>query len=112
MGDSLSSLRGFPPPVRDEVGYALYVTQLGRKHASAKPLKGLGPGVLEVVSDHRDNTFRAVYTVRLATTVYVLHVFQKKSTRGSSTPRSDLDLIRQRLERALEVHAQREKGDA
>lgn len=112
MGDSLSLLRGFPPPVQDEIGYALYVAQIGGKHVSAKPLKGFGPAVLEVVSDHRGNTFRAVYTVRFPTAVYVLHAFQKKSKAGIATPKAELDLVRQRLKRALELQAQREKGHA
>ncbi len=57
-------------------------------HLSAKPLKGLGAGVLEVVSDHRDDTFRSVYTVRIADRVFVLHAFQKKSQSGIATPKA------------------------
>lgn len=75
---------------------------------SAKPLKGLGSGVLEVVSDHRGDTFRAVYTVRLAERVFVLHAFQKKAKRGIATPQTDIDLIRQRLKRAIEVSKAKE----
>jgi phage-related protein len=71
------------------------------KHPSAKPLKGIGPGVLEVVSDHRGDTFRAVYTVRFADRVYVLHAFQKKSKKGVATPQPDIDLIKDRLARAV-----------
>src|SRR5271166_3922080 len=97
LGDSLEVLRKFPKPVRDEMGFALYQAQLGSKHANAKPLKGFGPGVLEVVSDHRSDTFRAVYTVRFRATTYVLHAFQKKSRHGIATPKRELDLLRQRL---------------
>src|SRR5580704_3505520 len=79
MGDSRIAVKGFPKAVRDVVGFALYQAQIGAKHVNAKPLKGFGSGVLEVVSDHRGDTFRAVYTVRLAGKVYVLHAFQKKS---------------------------------
>ncbi len=68
--------------MQDEVGYALFLAQRGEKHLAAKPLKGLGAGVLEVVADHRGNTFRAVYIVRLADRVYVLHAFQKKAKHG------------------------------
>ena len=93
-------LKTFPSAVQDEVGYALYLAQRGEKHTSAKPLKGVGPGVLEVVSDHRGNTFRAVYTVRLGDRVYVLHAFQKKSKRGIATPQAEVDLIRRRLKAA------------
>jgi phage-related protein len=72
-------------------------------------MKGFGAGILEVVSDHRGDTFRAVYTVRLAGRVYVLHAFQKKSKIGIATPKSELDLIQQRLKRAIELHASLEK---
>ena len=66
LGDSLHALWTFPPAVQDEIGYALFLARRGDKHVSAKPLKGLGAGVLEVVADHRGGTFRAMYTVRLA----------------------------------------------
>ena len=92
---------GFPDEVRDGVGYALYVAQRGGKHDSVKPLKGFGgAGVLEVVEDYRGDTYRAVYTVRFATAVYVLHAFQKKSKRGSETPKEEIDLIKERLKAA------------
>lgn len=108
LGNSLRELRAFPLAVQDEMGYALYLAQRGEKHVSAKPLKGLGSGVLEVVSDHRGDTFRSVYTVRLADRVFVLHVFQKKSKRGAATPSQDIELIRQRLKRAVEISKQQE----
>ena len=101
-------LKTFPAAVQDEVGYALYLAQQGEKHVSAKPLKGVGPGVLEVVSDHRGDTYRAVYTVRLAGSVFVLHAFQKKSKRGSATPQMDVELIKRRLKRAVEISEARE----
>jgi phage-related protein len=72
----------------------------------AKPLKGMGTGILEVVSDHRGDTFRAMYTVRLAGRLYVLHAFQKKSKTGIATPKSEIEKVRQRLKRAIELHAQ------
>ena len=73
-----------------------------------KRAKGLGPGVLEVIADHRGDTYRAVYTVRFAERVYVLHVFQKKSTKGIATPHSVIELVRQRLKRAAELDQKRE----
>jgi phage-related protein len=85
------------------VGYALYLAQRGGKHVSAKLLKGLGPGVLEVVSDHRGDTFPAVYTVRLAGRVFVLHAFQKKSKHGIATPHAEIELIRRRLMQAIAI---------
>jgi phage-related protein len=104
IGDSLESVRLFPEEVRQEIGFALYQAQRGKKHINAKPLAGFGSGVLEVISDHRGNTYRAVYTVRLAGRLYVLHAFQKKSKKGIQTSRGDLELIRQRLKRAIALH--------
>ena len=83
------------------MGYALYTAQLGGKHKDAKPLAGFGgAGVIEIVSDYRGDTFRALYTLRFAGAVYVLHAFQKKSKKGCETPRHEMDLIRQRLREA------------
>lgn len=87
----------------------LFQAQTGEKHIKAKPLKGIGPGVLEVVSDHRGDTFRAIYTVQLADKVYVLHAFQKKSKSGIATPKAEMDLVKQRLRRAIELHASQER---
>jgi len=84
----------------------LYIAQLGGKHADAKPLHGFGgAGILEIIEDHAGDTYRAVYTVRLAGRIYVLHAFQKKSKSGIKTPKQQLDLIRSRLKRAEEEHA-------
>jgi len=103
LGDSLRVLKSFPASVQNEVGYALFLAQSGEKHVAAKPLKGLGPGVLEVVADHRGDTFRAVYTLRFADRVFVLHAFQKKSKHGIATPRADIELIRRRLKLAVDI---------
>ncbi len=74
----------------------------------AKPLKGFGgAGVLEIVEDHRGDTYRAIYTVRFATRIYVLHVFQKKSKRGIATPQKDIELVRARLRWAEQIHSGR-----
>ncbi len=110
LGDTLGTLRACPQDVQDEVGYALYLAQIGGKYEGAKPLKGLGlgAGVLEVIADCRGETYRAVYTVRFADRVYVLHVFQKKSRKGIATPQSEIDLVRQRLKRAAELDRKRE----
>ena len=82
------------------MGYALGLAQLGTRHPKAKPWKGEGPGVFEIVEDHRGDTYRAVYTVRFADVVYVLHAFQKKSKIGIKTPQDDVNLIAERLKRA------------
>lgn len=85
------------------MGFALYRAQLGGKHVNAKPLSGFqGAGVLEVVEDLRGSTYRAVYTVSFGDVVYVVHAFQKKSTRGRKTPKREIDLIRRRLRDAQE----------
>jgi len=109
MGDSLLRLREFPKPVREELGFALFQAQLGKTHIRVKPLKGLGSGVLQAVSDYRGDTFRAIFTVRLPGKVYVLHVFQKKSRKGISTPKSAIELMRQRLKLATQLHESRER---
>ena len=105
IGSSREDLRGFPEDVRNRVGGALWEAQLGRKATFAKPLKGFGgAGVLEVVDDFDGDTYRAIYTVRFAGVVYVLHAFQKKSTRGIATPRHEINLIEERFRRAKEDH--------
>src|SRR5208283_4629944 len=84
--------------VQHQVGYAIYVAQRGGKHRDAKVLTGFGgAGVLEVVEDFRGDAFRAVYTLRYAGAVYVLHAFQKKSKTGRETPRRDMELVEKRL---------------
>jgi phage-related protein len=112
VGSSKSDLSEFPAEVRQRVGGALWEAQIGRKAPYAKPLKGFGhAGVLEIVDDFDGDTFRAVYTVRFADAVYVLHAFQKKSKRGTATPKADLDLIEQRLKRAREDYEQWSKTE-
>ncbi|MDB5393100.1 MAG: phage-related protein [Rhodospirillales bacterium] len=107
IGSSKDDVSEFPEDVRQRVGGALWEAQIGRKAPYAKPLKGFGDaGVLEIVDDFDGDTFRAVYTVRFAKAVYVLHAFQKKSKRGAATPRTELDLIDQRLRRAREDYEQ------
>jgi len=97
VGSSKRDFLRFPDPVKDEMGNALGLAQLGGKHAKAKPWKGHGAGVFEIVEDHDGDTYRAIYTVRFREVVYVLHAFQKKSPKGIRTARSDIDLIHQRL---------------
>ena len=110
VGASLSDLKKLPEDVKDVFGYALYKAQIGEKHPTAKPLKGFaGAGVMEIVEDHDTNTYRAVYTVKLADTVYVLHVFQKKAKSGIAAPKKELELIKARLQRAIEHHAGKEE---
>jgi len=97
LNDSLANVRGFSFSVQDDIGYALYVAQLGDTHRSAKPLHGLGSGVMEIVSNDASGTYRAVYVVSIGDSIYVVHAFQKKSKAGIKTPKSELDIIQQRL---------------
>ncbi len=104
IGSSKKDLLDLPVPVRRFFGHALDVAQRGEQHMAAKVLKGFGgAGVLEVVEDDADGTYRAVYTVRFREAVFVLHVFQKKSKRGIATPLADMEVIRQRLKVAAIV---------
>jgi len=101
MGSSKADLEAMPAEVEDTFGYAIYLAQTGSIHPQATPLKGFGSaGVLEVVEDWNRNAYRAVYTIRFTSAVFVLHVFQKKSKRGIATPKSDLNLIERRLKAA------------
>jgi phage-related protein len=97
VGSSKREFLEFPPPVKDDMGNALGIAQFGGTAPTAKPWKGLGPGVLEVVESHDGNAYRAVYAVRFPEVVYVLHAFQKKSPSGVRTARRDVDLVAQRL---------------
>lgn len=104
IGSSRRDLKEFPREVRKVFGFALWQAQNGGRHTRAKPLKGFGSsGVLEVAEDHQGNAYRAVYTVRFAGTVYVLHAFQKKSKKGVKTPPHQIDVIKRRL-RTAEDH--------
>ncbi len=100
VGSARKDLLAFPEAVKDGIGTALSVAQFGGKHPAAKPWKGEGSGVLEIVEDNRGNTYRAVYTVRFEAAVYVLHAFQKKSPKGIKTADTDVDLISKRLQAA------------
>lgn len=102
-------LQAMPDPVQQVFGFALYNAQIGLLHPAARPLKGFGSaGILEVVEDWRGNAYRAVYTVRFAHAVYVLHCFQKKSKQGIQTPKHEIEVIRERLKEA-EMRARGEK---
>jgi phage-related protein len=112
VGSSKRDLISFPGPVRREVGYALYLAQIGMKALKAKPLKGFrGAGVLEVVADHDGNAYRAVYTLRFAKAVFVLHAFQKKSSKGIATSKADMELVKRRLHAAAQAYRQRYESD-
>ncbi|WP_339746716.1 type II toxin-antitoxin system RelE/ParE family toxin [uncultured Maricaulis sp.] len=106
VGDSKKALMEFPKDVRVQIGYALSEAQLGRKADYAKPVSGLGPGVLEIVANHDTNTYRAVYAVKIGEDIYVLHAFKKKSKSGIATPKSQIDVVKARL-KLLKLKLQR-----
>ena len=101
----------FPETVQEAFGFELFLAQTGQHPPSAKPLRGFGGGVVELVEDFDGNAYRAVYTVRFETAVYVLHCFNKKSKRGIKTPQSEIELIRRRLRDAEADHSHRRKGE-
>lgn len=110
LGTSRKKLSAFPEEVKDVMGYALHLAQAGEKSPAAKPLKGFGGGgVLEIVDDHDGDTFRAVYTVRFADRVYVLHAFQKKAKSGIATPAKEIETIKTRLKKAEEHYRGEER---
>ena len=91
VGASKRDFLAFPAAVKDDMGNALGIAQFGGTAPTAKPWKGLGPGVLEIVESHDGNAYRAVY---------VLHAFQKKSPSGVRTAQRDVDHVEERLKQA------------
>ncbi len=103
IGDAKERLQTFPEPVRKDIGHALYRVQIGEAPPSAKPMRDIESGVFEIVDNYNTDTYRAVYTVKIGRSMYVLHCFQKKSKRGIRTPKKDIDLIKRRLRQAKEM---------
>jgi phage-related protein len=102
-------LRSFPRSVRSDIGQALFAAQQGNTDPAAKPLRGFGgASVMEIVATQQGNAWRAVYTVRFDDAIYVLHVFQKKSTKGIATPAREMELVRKRLADAERDHRGRQ----
>ena len=109
VGSSRKDLRAFPRQVRSDIGQALYAAQNGETDPAAKPLKGFGgASVMEIIDRHETDAYRAVYTVKFSETIYVLHAFQKKARKGIATPKREIDLIRQRLADAEQLHRERQ----
>lgn len=101
IGSSKKDLKKFPEIVQESIGDAIQEVQYGRKPLSAKPLSGFhGAGVLEIIDNHDGDTYRAVYTVRFAEVIYVLHAFQKESRHGIQTPKQEMELVHIRLRAA------------
>lgn len=110
MGSSRRDLSAMPDAVKKDFGGALHGVQDGRTPDAAKQLAGKSKGAVQLSEDHDGDTYRAVYTVELEETVYVLHCFQKKSKSGRATPQADIDLIERRLKDARVLHGQRGKA--
>lgn len=109
VGDALKQVRAFPVEVRREVGAALYDAQKGGMAPDAKPFKGVGSGVFEIVTRFDTDTYRTVYAVRIGAHVYVLYAFQKKAKQGIKTPQPEVELIKRRYRRVMEM-AKEEKS--
>jgi phage-related protein len=107
VASSKHDLMEFPESVKDEIGSALSVAQFGGKHPKAKPWKGEGPGVFEIVENYRGDTYRAAYTVKFEQAVYVLHAYQKKSPKGIKTALPDVEMVSRRLKVAREDYEAR-----
>ncbi len=109
LGSCRRDLRSFPREVRREIGLALYAAQQGDTDPAAKPMKGFcGASVLEIITDFRGDTWRAVYTIRFREAVYIVHVFLKKSKRGIATPKREIEVIKRRLAEAERLHRERQ----
>jgi len=107
VGPSRRDLQAFPEDAKDAIGLTLMRIQFGDRPPSVKPLHGFGgASVLEVIADDDGNTYRTVYTVKFAGRIYVLHAFQKKSRSGRATPKNHIELIKQRLKQAEQIHRQ------
>ena len=108
-GASKTDFMVFPETVQREMGYTLFLAQLGERHPTmARTLAGFGGAtVIELKESHDGNAYRAVYAVRYADAIYVLHAFQKKSKKGSATPKSEMDLIEKRLKDLIREMAER-----
>jgi phage-related protein len=103
LGDSLKQVKSFPGVVRQDIGVSLFDVQKGSTPDNAKPFKGLGSGVFEIVTRFDKDTYCTVYAVQLGERIYVLHAFQKKSPKGIKTAQKDVDLIKNRFKKALEM---------
>jgi phage-related protein len=110
IASSRKDYADFPPKVQETFGFELFLAQTGQHPPSAKQLKGIGAGVVELVEDFEGDAYRAVYAVRFETAIYVLHCFKKKSKQGIKTPQSDIDLIKRRVRDAEADYAARRRS--
>ena len=109
LGDTIKKIRSFPDGVKKIIGDELQFIQFGKIPKDTKPFKGVGSGTFEIITDFNTNTYRTVVAVKIGKTIYVLHVFMKKSKKGIATPKQDVALIKQRLLEAKEIEKLKEK---
>jgi len=103
LGDSKENVQNFPKDVQKKMGDEIQIFQFGKMPRKAKPFKGVGSGVFEIAIRHDRDAYRSVLAVKLGETIYILHAFQKKSKHGIATPKQDVDLVKQRYNRAREL---------
>ena len=109
LGDSLKQVQRFPRSVRQDIGASLYDVQKGVTPPQAKPFRGIGSGVFEIVTPFATNTYRTVYAVQIGEHVYILHAFQKKSPKGRKTAKHDIELIRKRYKEAWDLEQEKQQ---
>jgi phage-related protein len=109
LGDSKRNIQRFPKGAQKLLGDELQLIQFGGMPKDAKPFKGVGSGVLELALRYASDAYRVVTAVQLGTRIYVLHAFQKKSTRGIATPTHEVDLINKRYAEAQELAREYER---
>lgn len=93
----------FPAAAQEHGLRALTIAAEGEMADVAKPLHGLGSGVMELALRHQGDAWRIVYAVQIGTDLWVLHAFQKKSKSGIATPVHEIDVVRERLKRLKEM---------
>ena len=103
LGNAKRNIQNFPKEAQKTIGSQLQMMQFGGMPKNAKPFKGVGSGVFEIALKHDKEAYRTVLAVRLGNTIYALHAFQKKSKKGTATPKQDVDLIKQRYKEAQEL---------
>ncbi len=105
VGSSKRDLDKLPDDIKSSFGHALYLAQHGERYLRSKIMKGFGgAGIIEIIERGASGTFRAIYTIKMAKAVFVLHVFQKKSKSGIATPKKEIDLIKRRLKDAQKMY--------
>ena len=98
VGSTLQRVRAFPGAPRREAGHQLHRVQLGLEPSDWKPMRSVGPGVVEIRL-HEQEEYRVLYVAKFAEAIYVLHAFPKKT---QQTRRADIEMARRNLAEVLE----------